>query len=148
MAAEVYWKDKGWQKMARKLRSLQTKRLYVGLFAGDRYPDGTEVVDVALWNHFGTERIPERPFISFTIESKEAAIKKQIAASVSLLTSGRSTAGQQLKLIGKYVTGLIQDEIEQWSSPPNAESTVKAKGFNDPLIETRRLKNSVTHRVR
>jgi hypothetical protein len=148
MAAEVFWKDKGWQKMARKLRSLQTKRLYVGLFAGDKYPDGTDVVDVAMWNHFGTERIPERPFISFTIESREAAIKKRIAASVSLLTEGRSTAGQQLKLIGKYVSELIKREITLWDTPANAESTVKAKGFNDPLLETGKMRESVRHEVR
>jgi hypothetical protein len=41
----------------------------------------------------------------------------------------------------------LQNEIIAWDTPPNSPQTVEAKGFNDPLINTGKMLESVDFKV-
>lgn len=150
MAAEVSFKDKGWNSIKKQLIELDKKFVYVGIQGANAKinRDGAPLVEIATWNHFGTEHIPERPFLTATIRFNKSQIKRRIATSIRLVTSGKATAKKAQIMLGEYVVGLVQDEIAAWVDPPNAESTVKAKGFNNPLIQTGTLRRSITFEVK
>jgi len=104
-----------------------------------------DVLQYAIWNHYGTSRgTPARPFITVAIyknRSKLQAHMKTIAFGA--IRSGTSLESGLAKL-GAYATGLIQDQIASSMPPPNAPSTVQQKGSSGTLIDTGRLRQSVT----
>ncbi|EPD6208791.1 hypothetical protein ACSCYG_005675, partial [Klebsiella pneumoniae] len=55
---------------------------------------------------------------------------------------------KSLALMGERIKGQIQSSIIAFSEPPNAKSTVDQKGFNDPLIWSGHMLNSVDYEVK
>ena len=117
----------------------------VGVFASAKYPDGTPVAAVAAWNEFGTALIPERPAIRIANKENEPVLVKLIARTVDPLTN--VITPRIGGLIGVSHQGAIQKSIVSLTSPENAESTKKAKGSTNPLIDTGFYKNSITFKV-
>ncbi|KRE07452.1 hypothetical protein ASE63_22395 [Bosea sp. Root381] len=117
----------------------------VGFPAGKADAD---VVSIAIWNHFGTSRgIPARPFITIAMfknrREYRAALRKIAKATVE---NGTPLVAQLPKL-GALGAGKIQDQIAANTPPPNAASTVLRKGSSRTLIDTGRMRQSVTWEV-
>ena len=102
----------------------------VGFLGRERYPDGPLVAQVALTQERGTDTIPARPFMS---------------ASADLYAQGQVSGTPDE--VGEEAVRIMQDVIEVWTSPPNAPLTIQRKGFDNPLIHTRRMKNAVSYVV-
>ena len=127
------------------------KGISIGFFASARYPDGTPVAAVAGWNEFGTRNrdgsvhIPERPFMRNAVtEGKDevaALIRGRIDGTKMIID--RNLA----ELVGQLVQGHIQKEIVDLREPINAESTVKSKGSDNPLVDTGTMRTAVTYEV-
>lgn len=112
------------------------------------YDDGTKVVDVAIWNEFGTENIPPRPFMRNSIAAHKGEYKdlgRQLAKEV---IKGRKTVKQGLEELGLLAASDIQDEITNLREPPLAQVTIDRKGSSKPLIDTGKLRQSVTYEVK
>lgn len=62
---------KGFDNLARRLKTLAATKVKVGFFEEDRYDDGMPVAQVAAYNEFGTRFHPERPFMRETLEDKQ-----------------------------------------------------------------------------
>jgi hypothetical protein len=124
----------------------------VGFMAGATYPDGTPVAAVAFWNEYGKTVASEngnyfqlpRPFFRRMIseESPGWAVKMAKLAKATDYDGPRVLA-----LMGEDIKGALQKSINDFQSPPLAESTIEAKGFEKPLIETSHMLNSVTYKV-
>lgn len=116
----------------------------VGFLEGGRYEDGTSIAAVAFWNEYGTSRAPPRPFF-------RTAIDNQSSEWASIL--GRAAkhynydSAQVMAAMGTKMAEDIQQSIVGWQDPANAESTVKKKGFNKPLIDTGTMQRSVDFEV-
>lgn len=54
---------------------------------------------------------------------------------------------QVLKRIGAEGVELIREQIDSYTPPPNAPSTVKRKGFDFPLIETGEYRAALRFRL-
>ena len=91
--------------------------------------DDEENAMKALWNEFGTDKIPARPFIRRGLDNIEKELDKKP------------------EQIGSKMVQNIKKAINDSDYPRNAISTVKKKGFDFPLIETRDMYNSLTFRV-
>ncbi|EDC3797455.1 hypothetical protein GAG38_03120, partial [Salmonella enterica] len=52
-----------------------------------------------------------------------------------------------LEKMGEHIKGQLQMFIRDWKKPPNAASTVRQKGFNNPLIENGDMMRSVDYSV-
>ena len=98
-------------------------------------------------NEFGDDNdgrpIPPRPFIGGTFDQQRPKLEKMMAAAVRGITSGRVTIYQALGLIGQFLESRTQIYMERLKDPANAPFTVSQKGFDNPLINTRQLRNSI-----
>ena len=92
--------------------------------------------------------IPERSFIRSTFDEKEQEWYKYSLILLSKVLSGQSTAEELCEKMGNVIQKDIQKKIRDIKTPPNAPSTIARKGSNNPLIDTGRLRQSVTYKVR
>lgn len=75
---------------------------------------------------------------------KRSSIQAKIARK---LINGEITPEQALKQIGGAMEGEIIDSIKNGGWQKNADSTIKAKGFDKPLIDTATMFKTVTSKV-
>lgn len=140
---------KGGEKLNKILAYIAEKAgkgglLKVGFLEGATYPDGTNVAQVAYWNEYGTVTSPPRPFFRQMIASKSP---KWGAALGKSLISSDYDGEKALKLMGHGISDQLVTSIVQFSTPENAASTIAAKGFNDPLIDTGLMQRTVDFEV-
>ena len=67
----------------------------VGFYSSDRYPDGKAASDVALFQEFGTENTPERPFFRIAILNMEGKILDVLKREINPHTMVVSRRGAQ-----------------------------------------------------
>lgn len=141
------------RRLLREMPKLKKAHVTVGFHDDAGEYDGGEpsVVEVALWNEFGTKNVPARSFIRSTIEESIDKINHwREEALVSIIENGVPVE-KALEAIGMRIQVLIQNKIKSNVPPPNAESTREAKrreGVPDrTLINTGLMLRSVTYRV-
>jgi hypothetical protein len=117
------------EKMLAELEKFNDMAVDVGYFDG-------ETATIALYNDFGTRRIPSRPFMRATADDEEDRVH------------GKKTALRVYAEAGARVTSETKKAITSWSIPPNAPSTIKAKGVNNPLIDTGHMRRATTFKIR
>ena len=116
--------------------------------AGARYPDGTDLLDVAHDNEFGTSKIPERPFLRAGVRSNVRRIKSVATEAVKAVNAGEIGIEDASELVGQEAEAGVKEYITALSSPPNAPSTIRKKGSSNPLIDTGLLRQSINYEVR
>jgi hypothetical protein len=146
--------DKVWRAMKKNLLKGQTLAVKVGFFEDSVYGsenDNLPVAQVAQWQEEGTESIPMRPFIraGFMIKEieKHKWINAQVIQWIDAVARGRMSWTQLYNHLGPVFVKMMQKEIENWRIPMNAPLTVELKGFNDPLIDTGKMMDSVNYRL-
>lgn len=125
--------------------------LNVGFLEGATYPGGedggepTSVAEVALAQNFGTARgIPPRPFFTNMVKDQSPGWGGKLE---KVLKANDYDVPKALALMGEGIKGQLQQSILNTNDPPLAESTIKAKGFDKPLIHTSNMINSVDYEV-
>ena len=116
---------------------------------GNETAEGTSVVDYAMYNEFGTSRIPARPFMSTTYDRYKDTLDKFTHFLVGRMIDGKLTDDTVLKNIGAKYQSWVQETIRDavnWAEP-NAESTIAMKGSSSPLIDQGRMVQSVRYEV-
>ncbi|WP_186145995.1 hypothetical protein [Burkholderia gladioli] len=123
----------------------ETKTMRAGLLEGATVPGkkaGGPRVHAALvgfWNEYGTSRttesgstehVPPRPFMRTTSISKSARWAQVVGA---MLQRNGGNFEAALRAAGEAAVADIQKTIGDWTSPPNAPSTIAKKGFDGPL---------------
>jgi hypothetical protein len=142
--------DLGHDRIRKDFEALKNKTLTIGFFKDESpYENGQSVVQVAYWNEFGNERIPERSFIRSTWDEKRREWldgSKQLMQSIVL---GQLTPELALNKIGFKIATEYQNKIVTLMEPPNAPSTVARKPNvgNNPLINSRKMLRSVGFQV-
>ena len=118
----------------------------VGFMSGATYPDGTPVAAVAFWNEYGDpgNNRPPRPFFRRMIAKESPTWPGKMA---KLAKATKYDGPRVLALMGEDVRGALQQSINDLTEPALAPSTVAAKGFGKPLIDTSHMLNSVTFEV-
>jgi hypothetical protein len=90
-------------------------------------------------NNFGLG-VPKRPFMEVAFASNVIKYKKLIG---KMLISGEDS-NKIASTLGAVGQGDVQKAIVDLKSPPNAQSTIDAKGSSNPLIDTGHMRQSVT----
>ncbi|MES2351901.1 MAG: hypothetical protein V4641_30380 [Pseudomonadota bacterium] len=116
----------------------------VGFMAGATYPDGTPVPAVAFWNEYGTTKAPPRPFFRRMI-AKESGTWADKMARLAVVTN--YDGARILALMGEDVGAALQQSIIELSDPPLAQSTIDAKSFDKPLIDTGTMIRAISYQV-
>lgn len=136
------------KRFFQELEKLQKLEVKIGFQSGEAdYEDGTDLVSVAAYNEFGDSNTPARPFMKQSFEANEDKLRKQGERSNIALSNGAS-AEDVLKEFGVFAKGLIQEEIVEGGFAPNAPSTVRRKGSDQPLIDTGHMRQSVNYVIK
>jgi len=89
-------------------------------------------------------KIPARPFFRTMIADKQSTWGGVLAKSLPALGYDGS---QALGVLGTVIKDELQNSIRDIRAPANAASTVAIKGFDNPMIHTGHMLNSVTYKV-
>lgn len=144
--------------IARSLGVGTKKVLRVGFLEGATYPGGSvknragktvqtsdvNVATVAAAQEFGTSTIPARPFFRTMVSNKE---REWGPAAAKLLKANDYDVDRTLNQVGMGIKGQLQQSILDTNAPALAASTIKAKGFDKPLIDTGHMINSVDYEI-
>jgi hypothetical protein len=135
---------KGFDNLARRLKTLAATKVKVGFFEEDRYDDGMPVAQVAAYNEFGTRFHPERPFMRETLESKQTrhTLLKGLMMAARATIHQTGSARRLLAILGQVVAEEIKITIANYPGN-NSARTIAAKGFDRPLYDTGKMLESV-----
>jgi hypothetical protein len=141
------------QDLIKQLKTLSSSEVAVGFPANKGldtpyYKTGASVIEVAIWNNYGTHKIPARPFFDFASVKIQRRFKARVQADVKLCLAGKLPLKTMLNRWGVESKGVVQQEITDTLSPPNSPSTIAAKRSQHPLIDTGHMRQSVTYVVR
>ena len=131
-----------------ELEKLRSKRVFVGFQAGKVTDDrGVDMAQIAMVNERGTSTAPSRPFLRMSVDENEDKINTTCGRELESLKSG-GTAETILRRVGALGVRLVQEKIGSGSFEPNAESTIRKKGSDKPLIDTGRMRQSVKYVIK
>lgn len=143
MSVEVKLIDHGFDKIIQQALKLDGKGVKVGIRRGKGSHDGTDMLDIAVYNHFGTSTIPARPFISDCAEKNAGQIQEAQKRLIYRVYQGGLSADGALAQLGTWYANVQKGHILHGGWTPNAPATVKRKGSNRPLVDTGQLVNTV-----
>ncbi len=138
-----------WDIMLKNVAGLAKKPVVAVGLPENKSPSA--VVAYASYNHFGTARIPARPFIAVAVDQNKEKIFNLKKKLLSQIIIGQMTIQKGLGFLGQFLTGEIKKVISGGffkETIPNKPSTIKQKGSSKPLIDHGTMKNSITYEVR
>lgn len=106
------------------MKSLEEYSAQAGWFESARYDDGVPVAQVAIYNEYGTSRIPPRPFMRPTAESQKGEWARTTGKVVSQVLRGKMSAEQGMTLVAQKAAGDIRQTITQVFEPELSPVTV------------------------
>lgn len=130
----------------------QDLRLKIGVLEGATHitegknAKAIPVAEYAMYNEFGTQKIPSRPFLRFSLDTfGQDAWLPELA---DLLREGVAPE-VALNRVGLQAQADIRRVIEEWASPPNAPSTIKRKRSkrDNPLVDSGDLLDAIDYHV-
>lgn len=143
-------KDLGWNALMERMGKADKETVKIGIL-GNAEPadDGADMILIAMANEFGTGdgRVPPRPFIRGAFDKNAGQLSEVKAKLYGGIVDGKVTVTKALSVLGRLHQGQVQAYIVELRDPPNAESTIERKGSDNPLIDTGRLRNSVSWEV-
>lgn len=117
--------------------------LEVGFFKEAKYSDGKQVAQVASQNEFGTHSIPPRPFFRNAIAKNSQKWMKFFKKNAK-----EQPPYKAMGMLGEMIRSDIVQSINQTNTPPNSPLTIKQKGSSKPLVDTGKMRASVSFQVR
>lgn len=132
-------------RMIEAAKKAKDKRVKVGFPAGKDSTDREDVSALykATVNNFGLG-VPKRPFMAVAFAQNVDKYKKFLSKKISEDPEGLDTHFEKLGAMG---AGDVKRSIINLKEPPNAQSTIDAKGSSNPLIDTGHMNQSVTWEI-
>lgn len=150
MAFKLVDNDKGYKELVARVFGMGHPKITVGVHAKEgeaEHGEGTTLADVATWNEFGAGSVPERSFLRAWFDENKERIKGVIKTLLTQVVAGKITEDVALERLGLWMQADIQKRIANGIPPPNATSTVAAKGSSTPLINEGQLRSGITFKV-
>lgn len=95
----------------------------VGILEDAKYPDGTQMAQVAAWNEYGSATAPARPFLRPCVNQNHDKWIEQIKKIFASTQDSEHT----LKLVGEEMINDFKDSIKNTTSPANSPVTLLLK---------------------
>ena len=136
------------EKVLAEFNKLFELEAHVGFQRGVKpYKDGTDLVDIAAFNEFGTSGTPARPFMKQSWENHTNELKDFSRNANAIIVKG-GTAETVAKKAGAFGVRLVREEIVDGNFKPNAPSTIRKKKSATPLIDTGHMRQSVHYVIK
>lgn len=152
--------DKVWREMRARALKMGRKVVKVGVIGASALQEadddagitigrlaGVHEYGAAIQTKNGVILIPERSFIRAPLAAARTQITKLAGDLSAKVLEGKITEDRALGLVGVTAVGVIQKAIAAGIAPPNAPSTIEAKGSSKPLVDTGRLRQSISWAV-
>lgn len=140
-----------WDKIKKNLVVGDNLQVSTGFFEDAMYGEennNAQVAQIARDNDQGTVKNPPRPFMNVGFGIKvQQNLPKLFLANMKRIVEGKSTFTKEYKVLSTILTTGLKQTIIDWSTPPNSPRTIADKGFNDPLIKTGKMLDSVESKV-
>lgn len=133
---DVKYTDLGLDKYIKQMTGLRGRGVKVGIQADAGAQDGVDLLDIAIYNEYGTEHIPARPFMGDFFDKNEKVIGTVMDRMADSVAHG-DDIDRALGELGEFVEGGQKEHIQQskhWAKP-NDPSTIRQKGSDTPLID-------------
>lgn len=142
MSGNVVVNDAAWRRIYNLVTRSKETSVRIGVFDG-------EMAEIAAIHEYGAPgaNIPARPFMRQALEKNRPQLVSLQATIAKALIEGRIDALRAAQILGVWGVGVMKASIVDGSFAPLAESTVKAKGSDQPLIESGQLRRSIAFRV-
>jgi hypothetical protein len=153
MSVKITVDKTGWDKLKKNLLQANKESLKLGFFEDSIYGPENDNLNVAQVAQFMEEgdpvKYPPRPFIriGFLPRLKTPEYIPIFQQAIKSVLDGQSSFKQAYTRLGPTLVKGLQNEIIGWDTPPNSPQTIEAKGFNDPLINTGKLLESVDFKI-
>ena len=146
--AEIIYQLEGLEKLDKELKYLQSHAVKVGVL-GNGSANGISVQDYAIFNEYGTSRIPARPFFRLSVGTANAQneIKEYMKQQVEQIIQGGMSAQQAYENLGTFVVQKIKKTIASGNFAALNPQTVKKKGHSKPLMDTHSLYESINFEI-
>lgn len=147
-------RDMGYRDVMQRLLGTEDSDVLVGILAEDgatiEEGESLNLAGIAAVNEFGSEdgHTPERSYLRSTVDEKRTDYGARLQKIVESHVDGKEHLDDGLAKLGAVAVRDVQTKIRTLRTPPNAESTVEAKGSSNPLIDTGRLRQSIHFEVR
>ena len=143
------------------IKDLGKAQLKVGWNENERYDDGESVAGIAAQNEFGNpmRSIPPRPFMRPAMQTNRIKWAKVAAQETKKMLNNTSNIPQSLNILGLVVQGDIAKAIQEVTSPPLKESTIRARlrgkkqgksvslSIAKPLVDTGHMLQTITSEI-
>ena len=116
-----------YDKIAKKISEISSKKTKVGWFESSVYEDGTPAAVVAMANEFGRPSVPARSFMRTTAAEKNSEWRSDFGELIKLSISGEKTINSCYDAIGSIASGDIRKKISEITTPPLAASTIEMR---------------------
>lgn len=143
-----------WTKMKKDILKASNQEVQVGIVEPTYYGpdnDNLSVAQVWQWQEEGVpaQNIPTRPAIrvGFMAPIKKGLYDSLFAESMQRIAEGKSTFKQEYTRIGTMAKTDLKEAVEKWDTPRNSPTTVEIKGFDNPLIDSGLLYDSIDFKI-
>lgn len=111
--------------------------------------DQEKMMLIAEVNEYGSAdgHTPARSYMRSAMDGNRDAIAELEERLGAAMLEGSITPEAALTELGQFGVGLVKQRILELDSPPLAESTIRRKGHDKPLIETGQLLGAITHEL-
>lgn len=147
-AAVIKDTDKGLKDILKNVTEFKDIVVKVGIQGTDanRRNEGVRVVDYATANEYGIGKTPERSFIRSTVDDNKG-FKDEVDHAFASVLTGKDTPYAAMAKVGIIarddIIAKINNGDNRWK--PLSEKTVARKKSSKALIDTGRLKQSITY---
>jgi hypothetical protein len=111
--------------------------------AGDR----PTIVDVAVFNEYGTSTAPARSFIHDPFDNNKVKYERMLSGGITHYVGAGGDKYETLKQIGAEMVKDFKQAMRNSIPPPDAEITIQRKHSTITLIASEQLINSLTWRA-
>ena len=91
--------------------------------------------------------IPERSFLRSGYDTHKNKIINNIEPLLKKVIALELPVDAFFDTLGEYIVGQLQDYLTSIKAPANHPFTIEQKGSNNPLINTGKLRESITYKV-
>jgi len=107
----------------------------------------SEIIMIAAFNEFGTDKIPERPFIRQSFDNNLKGLNDFKEKLYIRVVKGQLNASKTLGLLGEWMLAATKREIRNGNFTELSDYTKQKKGTNKTLIDTAQMLNSLQYDI-
>ena len=140
--------DMGWEDTRSELRRLHGTQVEVGIQTGAKGGDGTSLAARAMFNEYGTKKIPSRSFMRTAFDTGLEALVGVGRKVYDAILLRKLSANDGARLMGEFHQNQVTGMLDSITSPPNSPVTIERKGSSKPLVDSGDMRTAIRYEIK